>query len=134
ERASCVLMQLGLLFFWLYVQRRMANLWPVGLLLRASLSCRTTLPRRARRRRRGLVDQEVFALLAFLDCGGRPPRHRATAGPSFTVRAAVFGSDLPAFHGAATTPATAANVGAERCKLMLQFAGLSIQSVTDVVT
>src|SRR5262245_8402998 len=66
----------------------------------------------------GLVDQEIVALFAFLDCRCHPPWHRTTSGPSLSARPTVLGGDRCAFQRAtaAGSTATGADVLAERGK------------------
>jgi hypothetical protein len=63
----------------------------------------------------GLVNQEVVAIFAFLDCCGHPPWHRTSASPCLAVGTTILGRDFYAFPR--TAAATAADVFAKSGKL-----------------
>src|SRR5262245_55604189 len=67
----------------------------------------------------GLVDQEVIALLAFLDGCSHPARHRTSASPSFSAGTTVFRGDRSASQRTAAATAAGADVFAKRGKLPL---------------
>src|SRR3954469_714738 len=89
-----------------------------------------------------LVNQEALALLASLDLGGHPSRHRTPAGPGFAPipGIAIFGCHLLAFERASfgapdrlrsrAYPTAIAKGG----KLTLQLPGFGAQNFPNIVT
>src|SRR5262249_9372872 len=91
------------------------------------------LPRRSLARGDGLIDSKVLDLRAGFQPIAEPDRLRASPCPGIPFGVAIFDSDLPAFHCAAATSSSSANLAAQSCKLLLQLNRPLVEHFSDIV-